>query len=357
VLAALRTAPLPELPAGADAAGALAAASGKMAVLASILRRVASVPGDRVVVVAGWTSTLDAVAKLCAALALQTSRLDGSTPIDARADVVRRFNGGSGGIVFLLSTRAGGVGINLCGANRLVLFDSDWNPAHDAQALGRVWRDGQRKPVALYRLLTAGSIEEKIYQRQLLKGEMAALLQSEAASRHFSAEELRRLFAFRPPADGAAGCETAQLLAGGAGGAALAALWRDAAADVADEPLADAVAAGAVSFVHAPPPEGSAAALAAAAEAAAADADAAAEAESDEADAAEAARAAAEDLAAWSDDDDDDDDDDADADGAAEAEAELAAGPQRRRLRRKADADGAFVPTGAAPFLDDDDDA
>ena len=66
--------------------------------------------------------------------------------------------------VFLLSTQAGGVGLNLIGANRLVLFDSHWNPAHDQQALARVHRDGQRKEVYLYRLVSTGTIEEKIYQ-------------------------------------------------------------------------------------------------------------------------------------------------------------------------------------------------
>lgn len=58
--------------------------------------------------------------------------------------------------VCLLSTRAGGAGLNLIGANRLVLFDSDWNPAVDLQAMARVWRDGQRKPCVVYRLLTTG---------------------------------------------------------------------------------------------------------------------------------------------------------------------------------------------------------
>ncbi len=56
----------------------------------------------------------------------------------------------------LLSTRAGGAGLNLIGANRLVLYDSDWNPAVDLQAMGRVWRDGQQKPCVIYRLLTTG---------------------------------------------------------------------------------------------------------------------------------------------------------------------------------------------------------
>lgn len=58
--------------------------------------------------------------------------------------------------VFLLSTRAGGAGLNLIGASRLVLVDSDWNPAVDLQAMGRIWRDGQKKPCTIYRLLTTG---------------------------------------------------------------------------------------------------------------------------------------------------------------------------------------------------------
>ena len=58
--------------------------------------------------------------------------------------------------ICLLSTRAGGAGLNLIGANRLVLFDSDWNPAVDLQAMARVWRDGQPKPCVVYRLLTTG---------------------------------------------------------------------------------------------------------------------------------------------------------------------------------------------------------
>jgi hypothetical protein len=69
--------------------------------------------------------------------------------------------------VFLLSTKAGGVGLNIVGASRLVLFDIDWNPAHDLQAMARVWRDGQTRPVHIYRLLLAGTIDEKIFQRQV----------------------------------------------------------------------------------------------------------------------------------------------------------------------------------------------
>jgi hypothetical protein len=62
----------------------------------------------------------------------------------------------------VLSPQAGGCGLNLIGANRLVLFDPDWNPANDKQAAARVWRDGQKKRVYIYRMLCAGSIEEKV---------------------------------------------------------------------------------------------------------------------------------------------------------------------------------------------------
>jgi DNA repair and recombination RAD54-like protein len=73
-------------------------------------------------------------------------RLDGTMTVQKRQKLVDRFNDPAGSdFVFLLSSKAGGCGINLIGANRLILFDPDWNPASDAQALARVWRDGQKK--------------------------------------------------------------------------------------------------------------------------------------------------------------------------------------------------------------------
>ena len=71
-------------------------------------------------------------------------------------------------MVFLLSSKAGGVGLNLIGGNVVILYDIDWNPANDQQAMARVWRDGQKKNVTIYRLLTTGTIEEKIFQRQVI---------------------------------------------------------------------------------------------------------------------------------------------------------------------------------------------
>ena len=67
--------------------------------------------------------------------------------------------------IFLLTTRVGGLGVNLTGANRVIIFDPDWNPSTDLQARERTWRIGQTRQVTVYRLVTTGTIEEKIYHR------------------------------------------------------------------------------------------------------------------------------------------------------------------------------------------------
>ncbi|XP_069125702.1 DNA repair and recombination protein RAD54B-like [Argopecten irradians] len=125
-------------------------------------------------------------------------RLDGQTPTNRRQELVTKFNNKfSKEFIFLLSSKAGGVGLNLIGASRLVLYDIDWNPANDLQAMARVWRDGQAKQVHIYRLLTTGSIEEKIYQRQITKqGLSGAVMESKAGKSdvQFSREDLKDLF-------------------------------------------------------------------------------------------------------------------------------------------------------------------
>jgi DNA repair and recombination RAD54-like protein len=83
---------------------------------------------------------------------------------------------------FLLSSKAGGCGLNLIGGNRLVLFDPDWNPATDKQAAARVWRDGQKKRVYVYRFLTTGTIEEKVYQRQMSKESLQKVVDKDQAN-------------------------------------------------------------------------------------------------------------------------------------------------------------------------------
>ncbi|KAK4470124.1 hypothetical protein MN116_005708 [Schistosoma mekongi] len=126
---------------------------------------------DRLVLVSNFTQTLDLLEKLCNLVTGHSSlRLDGQTTSKKRAEIVQRINDPkSHDRVLLLSSRAGGVGLNLIGANYLILFDMDWNPANDAQAMARIWRPGQSRPVNLYRLVTAGGIEERIFQRQAAK--------------------------------------------------------------------------------------------------------------------------------------------------------------------------------------------
>ncbi|XP_012141551.1 DNA repair and recombination protein RAD54-like isoform X2 [Megachile rotundata] len=94
------------------------------------------------------------------------------------------------------NSKAGGCGLNLIGANRLVMFDPDWNPANDDQAMARVWRDGQKKPCFVYRFLCTGTIEEKIFQRQAHKKALSSTVvdQEEDVARHFTLNDLRDLF-------------------------------------------------------------------------------------------------------------------------------------------------------------------
>ena len=145
--------------------------SSKLIVLRAFFR--ALPPDERIVVVSGFTTTLDLVARL-SKRNIKYARLQGSTPPKERTSIVRVFN--TSGKILLLSTKAGGVGLNLVGANRLVLVDSSWNPAHDLQAQARIWRDGQTKSCYIYRLLSTGTIEERMFQRQELKGALARTL-------------------------------------------------------------------------------------------------------------------------------------------------------------------------------------
>merc|ERR1719453_1692520 len=93
-------------------------------------------------------------------------RLDGSTPADERERRMYKFNApDSPYFIFLLSTRAGGLGLNLATADTVIIFDSDWNPMMDAQAQDRAHRIGQRNEVRVFRLITTSPIEEKILAR------------------------------------------------------------------------------------------------------------------------------------------------------------------------------------------------
>ncbi|GMK55553.1 hypothetical protein CspeluHIS016_0206090 [Cutaneotrichosporon spelunceum] len=202
--------------------------SGKLTVLENILSSVAYARTEKIVVVSSWTTTLNLIQDLCIRHRYDFLRLDGSTPQKQRQELVDRFNRGSvqDSMVFLLSAKAGGVGLNLIGASRLVLFDSDWNPSTDLQAMARIHRDGQKKPVFIYRLLTVNTIDEKIYQRQITKMGLSDQMLGDgggqkAAKDSFSFEELRDIFTVSLHTDG---CGTHDLLGcdcGGKGGVKL----------------------------------------------------------------------------------------------------------------------------------------
>ncbi|KAG5365750.1 DNA repair and recombination protein [Yarrowia sp. B02] len=152
---------------------------------------------EKVVIVSSFTQTLDVIEGLVKDLKLTYTRLDGSVQASTRTKIVKQFNSTSADscFVFLLSARAGGVGINLIGASRLFLFDPDWNPAVDLQAMARIHRDGQKKPVYIYRLLTTGCIDEKIFQRQTIKtGLASSLIEGTEEADTFSDEDLKKLF-------------------------------------------------------------------------------------------------------------------------------------------------------------------
>ncbi|EEA07418.1 SNF2 family N-terminal domain-containing protein [Cryptosporidium muris RN66] len=176
--------------------------SGKLYLLSRLLFQIRRSTDDRVVLVSNYTQTLDVFERLCRDLQVPCVRLDGSTSITKRHSMVKIFNDpNSNSFAFLLSSKAGGCGINLIGANRLVMFDPDWNPANDKQALARVWRDGQKKNCYIYRFFSTGTIEEKIYQRQLCKDGLSAMLVTTSGDNQLkdaiSADLVRDLFVLR----------------------------------------------------------------------------------------------------------------------------------------------------------------
>ena len=186
-------------------------ASTKLRTLDQLLHTLRTTTSEKIVLVSNYTSTLDLLENLLTSLAHPYLRLDGSTPSAKRQDLVDAFNGSPASqcYAFLLSAKAGGLGLNLVGASRLVLFDVDWNPATDLQAMARIHREGQKRPCVIYRLLMAGGLDEKIWQRQVTKLGLASnIMDQKMGPASFSREELRDLFRL----DEGLSCQTHDLL-------------------------------------------------------------------------------------------------------------------------------------------------
>lgn len=149
--------------------------SGKMKKLDHLLKDLKR-GGHRVLVYSQFTEVLDLLEDFMCVRGHKSVRLDGSSKLDERRDVVDAFQTDPTIFVFLLSTRAGGLGINLTAADTVVFYDSDWNPTMDAQAMDRAHRLGQTRPVTVYRLITRNSVEERILQRAKQKGAIQNLV-------------------------------------------------------------------------------------------------------------------------------------------------------------------------------------
>ncbi|PYH79369.1 hypothetical protein BO82DRAFT_434259 [Aspergillus uvarum CBS 121591] len=223
--------------------------SAKIRVLDQLLHHLrTSSRAEKIVLVSNYTSTLNLLATLLTSLSLPFLRLDGSTPAQKRHALVEDFNRLPSDLcfAFLLSAKAGGTGLNLIGASRLVLFDVDWNPATDLQAMARIHRDGQKRPCRIYRILLKGSLEEKIWQRQVTKlgladsvmataaaataSDSAGAATSSSSMAQFSRDELRDLFRL----DEESRCQTHVLLGCECGGTGQPQQQQQASLETAD---------------------------------------------------------------------------------------------------------------------------
>uniref|UniRef100_A0A8W7PPN3 Chromatin-remodeling ATPase INO80 n=1 Tax=Anopheles coluzzii TaxID=1518534 RepID=A0A8W7PPN3_ANOCL len=149
--------------------------AGKLAVLDSLLARLKE-QGHRVLIYSQMTKMIDLLEEYMWHRKHRYMRLDGSSKISERRDMVADFQNRADIFVFLLSTRAGGLGINLTAADTVIFYDSDWNPTVDQQAMDRAHRLGQTKQVTVYRLICKGTIEERILQRAREKSEIQRMV-------------------------------------------------------------------------------------------------------------------------------------------------------------------------------------
>ncbi|XP_056274566.1 DNA excision repair protein ERCC-6-like 2 isoform X2 [Pseudoliparis swirei] len=165
--------------------------SGKMKVLQKLLtfylqRR------DKVLIFSLSTKLLDVLESYCMAEGLDYSRLDGATKAKDRVQIVKEFNSSGHINLCLVSTMAGGLGLNFVGANVVVLFDPTWNPANDLQAIDRAYRIGQCRDVTVLRLISLGTVEEVIYLRQVYKQQLqCSVMDKESSRRYFEAVQGR----------------------------------------------------------------------------------------------------------------------------------------------------------------------
>ena len=189
------------------------AKSGKMVIVKELLD-VWKNGGHKTLLFAQHRIMLDILEKYVQSIqGLNYRRMDGNTPIQNRQNMVDEFNNNPDAHVFLLTTKVGGLGINLTGADRVIIYDPDWNPSTDIQARERAWRLGQKREVQIFRLMLAGSIEEKIFHRQLFKQFLTNKILKDPKQRQtFQMKDLHDLFTLGGAEEEAT--ETGRLFAG-----------------------------------------------------------------------------------------------------------------------------------------------
>lgn len=174
---------------------ALPADSGKLDLLQELIEEVVD-GGHRALVFSQSTRVLDLIAHWFGQWGVTSLRIDGSTPALDRVKLADTFNADASIHAFLLSTRAANTGLNLVGADTVIFYDHDWNPANDAQAMDRAYRIGQTRNVTVYKLVSRGTLEEKILARQSEKLLLAeGVIGADAGGfKDLSREELLDLF-------------------------------------------------------------------------------------------------------------------------------------------------------------------
>ncbi|KAI8083683.1 P-loop containing nucleoside triphosphate hydrolase protein [Thamnidium elegans] len=167
--------------------------SGKISFIADLTKECKLI-GEKIVIVSHSLACLDYIQHLLPIFGIKTGRLDGSMDVGERKGVIDKFHTDESINVMLLSARASAIGINIVVANRIVLIDQDWNPLFDEQSIGRIYRYGQTKPVTVYRLITAATIEERIYKQSVHKKSISERVIDNKPSAAISKEELVRYF-------------------------------------------------------------------------------------------------------------------------------------------------------------------
>ncbi|KAL0212280.1 hypothetical protein RCL1_005906 [Eukaryota sp. TZLM3-RCL] len=166
--------------------------SGKIKALDNLLMRLKA-EGHRCLIYSQMTKMLDVLTDYMILKRFNFVRFDGSSSTEERRDLVKQFQTDPSLFCFLLSTRAGGIGINLTAADTVIFYDSDWNPTNDLQAMDRAHRLGQTKQVTVYRLICRNTIEERILERAQIKDRIQSLVLTSQLGEKMSEQSAKEL--------------------------------------------------------------------------------------------------------------------------------------------------------------------